>query len=265
MSSSPSAGTAPSPGPSPNLSPSSPAPSNEPPPPSPPPTSSDQTSTSPSPSPLTLPPLSASEFKEYNRLAEHMDLFHNHFRSTWNLLYTSASTGRRAQGLSIRAFINAGLEFVSHLETHHTIEERYVFPGLARRMPEFRTGRERPWDLDPVPNPTPTPTPATSDDTRTEADREKEKEKEKEREAGKKKAAELLRQHVEIHKGMDGLRDYLRKCLSGETELQMSALKAQLDTWGTVLWTHLDQEVRTLGAENMRRYWSVEEVRRIRM
>ncbi|KAI1170141.1 hypothetical protein F4777DRAFT_570305 [Nemania sp. FL0916] len=188
-----------------------------------------------------LPPLSAAEFKEYNRLAEHMDLFHNHFRHTWNLLYTSASSGRRAQGLSMRGFINAGLEFVSHLETHHTIEERYVFPPLARRMPEFRTGRER--DLPPL-------SPSS----------ESEKEK-----SGKKLAAELLRQHEEIHKGMDGLRDYLRRCLAGETELQMSALKAQLDTWGTVLWTHLDQEVKTLGAENMRKYWSVDEVRRMPM
>ncbi|KAI1747888.1 hypothetical protein F4782DRAFT_519239 [Xylaria castorea] len=187
-----------------------------------------------------LPPLSGAEFREYNRLAEHMDMFHAHFRSTWEVLYTSASSGRRAQGLSIRAFINLGLELVSHLETHHAIEERYVFPDLARRMPEFRTGRER--DLPPS-------------------------SEEEEKEEGKKKreAAELLRQHVEIHHGMDGLRAYLRSCLSGETELQMSALKAQLDTWGAVLWTHLDQEVKTLGAENMRRYWSLDEMRKMRM
>ncbi|KAI1739905.1 hypothetical protein F4680DRAFT_420530 [Xylaria scruposa] len=182
-----------------------------------------------------LPPLSGAEFREYNRLAEHMDMFHAHFRSTWEVLYASASSGRRAQGLSIRAFIKLGLDLVSHLETHHGIEERYVFPELARRMPEFRTGKER-GNLPP------------------------EGEKKENREA-----AELLRQHVEIHRGMDGLRAYLRSCLSGETELHMPALKAQLDTWGAVLWTHLDQEVKTLGAENMRRYWSLDEMRRMRM
>ncbi|KAI0859141.1 hypothetical protein F4860DRAFT_484029 [Xylaria cubensis] len=180
-----------------------------------------------------LPPLSGAEFREYNRMAEHMDMFHAHFRSTWEILYTSASSGKRAQGLSIRSFINLGLDLVSHLETHHAIEERYIFPDLARKMPEFRTGKER--DLPPSP------------------------------EGKKREAAELLRQHVEIHRGMDGLRAYLRSCLSGETELQMSALKAQLDTWGTVLWTHLDQEVKTLGAENMRRYWSLDEMRKMRM
>ncbi|RYC59286.1 hypothetical protein CHU98_g6942 [Xylaria longipes] len=191
------------------------------------------------PEPKKLPPLSGAEFREYNRLAEHMDMFHAHFRSTWETLYTSASGGRRAQGLSMRAFINAGLGFVSQLETHHAIEERYVFPDLARRMPEFRTGKERDLDLPP-----------------SSSEGEKKK---------KREAAELLRQHVEIHHGMDGLRVYLRACLSGETELSMSALKAQLDTWGAVLWTHLDQEVKTLGAENMRRYWSLDEMRRMQM
>ncbi|KAI0512745.1 hypothetical protein F5B22DRAFT_613996 [Xylaria bambusicola] len=185
-----------------------------------------------------LPPLSAHEFREYNRMAEHMDIFHNHFRSTWNMLYTSASSGRRAQGMSMRSFIHAGLEFTQHLEMHHSIEERYVFPELARRMPEFRTGKERNLDHQGGGE---------------------------EDEGKRKKAAELLQQHVDIHKGMDGLADYLRRCLSGETELQMSVLKTQLDSWGTVLFTHLDQEVRTLGAENMRKYWTLDEIRKMRM
>ncbi|KAI1114597.1 hypothetical protein F5Y14DRAFT_165658 [Nemania sp. NC0429] len=219
-----------------------------------PPAAPDQTP-APTPAP-TIPPLSAREFKEYNRLAEHMDLFHAHFRSTWETLYTSASSGRRAGGLSIRAFINAGLDLVRHLEMHHSIEEQYVFPLLARRMPEFRTGRERPRDIDP---------PRTTGETEAGEGGEGEKEKKEKENKEKKIAAELLRQHVEIHKGMDGLRDYLQKCQSGETELRMPVLKAQLDTWGAVLWTHLDQEVRTLGAENMRRYWTLDEMRRFRM
>ncbi|KAI0439092.1 hypothetical protein F4803DRAFT_532439 [Xylaria telfairii] len=117
-----------------------------------------------------------------------MDAFHAHFRSTWETLYTSASSGRRAQGLSIRAFIKLGLDFVSHLETHHAIEERYVFPELARRMPEFRTGKER--DLPP-----PAHAPGVKGGGGGGESRE---------------AAELLRQHLEIHHGMDGLRAYLK-------------------------------------------------------
>lgn len=80
-----------------------------------------------------------------------------------------------------------------------------------------------------------------------------------------KNAAELLRQHKEIHKGMDVFEKYLNEVRSGERELELSVLKEKMDSWGTVLWTHLDQEVKTLGAENMRKYWTMEEMRRIPM
>ncbi|KAI1465118.1 uncharacterized protein F4812DRAFT_439630 [Daldinia caldariorum] len=123
-----------------------------------------------------------------------------------------------------RSIINDGLAFVSQLEMHHSIEETYIFPVLARRMPEFRTDGK-----------------------------------------GGKNAAELLRQHEEIHKGMEGMQKYLRSCRDGEQDLDMATLKSQMETWGTVLWTHLDQEVTTLGAENMRKYWTAEEIRRIPM
>jgi hypothetical protein len=59
--------------------------------------------------------------------------------------------------------------------------------------------------------------------------------------------------------------DYLNKCLSGETELDLRLLKEKMDTWGDVLWKHLDQEVVTLGAENMRKYWTLGEMRRMPM
>jgi hypothetical protein len=80
-----------------------------------------------------------------------------------------------------------------------------------------------------------------------------------------KNAAELLRQHKEIHKGMDLLGDYLRQCKSGEADFELSVLKTKMESWGTVLWTHLDQEVVTLGAENMRKYWTIDEMRRMPM
>ncbi|KAF5879706.1 putative neutrophil cytosol factor 2 protein [Botrytis fragariae] len=83
--------------------------------------------------------------------------------------------------------------------------------------------------------------------------------------ANGKNAAELLRQHREIHKGMDVMQEYLEKCRDGETELSLKVLGEKMDGFGEVLWKHLDQEVETLGAENMRRYWSREEMRRMPM
>ncbi|KAI1773617.1 hypothetical protein F4818DRAFT_421123 [Hypoxylon cercidicola] len=174
-----------------------------------------------------LPPLKGAEFRAYNRLAEHMDLFHAHFRNAWNAMWAAACAGNSALGKNKsrgRSLIGEGLAFVAQLEAHHNIEETYIFPVLARRMPEFRSdGR------------------------------------------GGKGAAELLRQHREIHDGMEGMRRYLRSCREGEKDLDMAALKAQMESWGTVLWTHLDQEVKTLGAENMRKYWTAEEIRQIPM
>ncbi|RYP26853.1 hypothetical protein DL767_007895 [Monosporascus sp. MG133] len=169
-----------------------------------------------------LPPLSDHEFRQYNRLAEHMDLFHNHFRSTWNMLWGACTSGRRPGGMSLRAFVGAGLQFVQQLEMHHNIEETYFFPMLAKKMPEFRSGKGN-------------------------------------------GAAELLRQHKEIHRGLEVLQEYLLKCKSGETELEMGTLKSKMEGWGTVLWTHLDQEVKTLGAENMRKYWTLDEIRKMPM
>jgi len=168
----------------------------------------------------SLPPLSDAEFREYNSMAETMEFFHNRFRATWNLLYNACLTNKRPAHLTLKQFLNTGLEFCSHLATHHGIEEQHVFPHLAARMPEFAAGAN---------------------------------------------AAELLRQHEAIHAGMDGFAEYLRACRAGETELELRVLKQKMDSWGEVLWKHLDQEVKTLAPANMRRYWSLEDMRRMPM
>jgi len=162
-----------------------------------------------------LPKLSPAEHRAYNRLADHMDLFHNHFRNTWNTLYEACSANRRPAGMSIRQFLMTGIEFCHHLETHHSIEEYHVFPALATKMPAFR------------------------------------------------KELELLTQHKQIHAGLDKFEDYLTDCRSGKRELRMDEMKGIMDTFGTVLWQHLDDEVNQLKAENMRNYWSLDEMRRL--
>jgi len=135
-------------------------------------------------------------------------------------MYKACEAGRRPSNLSLSAFLNLGLQFIQHLEAHHSIEERYIFPVLAQKMPEFKAGKN---------------------------------------------AAELLRQHKEIHKGMDVFQAYLRSCKTGQEDFELSTLKTKMDSWGEVLWTHLDQEVKTLGAENMRKYWTVAEMRSMPM
>lgn len=73
----------------------------------------------------------------------------------------------------------------------------------------------------------------------------------------------LKKQHEEIHAGLERTQAYLEACQFGERELRMSELKEIMDSYGTVLWEHLDAEVRTLGADTMRRYWTKEEISRM--
>lgn len=113
----------------------------------------------------------------------------------------------------MRQFIGLGLNFVRQLTTHHDIEEAYVFPMLAEKMPKFR-------------------------------------------------AQDLLKsQHQEIHRGLDVFQDYLQACLDGERELRLPELAEIMGSFGKVLWQHLDDEVNELKAENMRKYWTKEEMR----
>ena len=80
-----------------------------------------------------------------------------------------------------------------------------------------------------------------------------------------KKDLQLRTQHKQLHAGLDKFEAYIGQCRSGERELRLGELKEVMDTFGTVLWTHLDDEVRELRAENMRKYWTLEEIRRIPM
>ena len=178
-----------------------------------------------------LPKLSPYEFRQYNRMAEHMDYFvglaagayetntavadaqqHNHFRETWTLMYEACENNKRPANTSIRQFLRTGLEFCNHLEVHHGIEERHIFPILAKKMPAFR------------------------------------------------KELELLTQHKEIHTGLEKFQKYLEGCQSGENELRLGEMKKLMDEFGDTLWRHLDDEVKELGAENMRKYWTLEEM-----
>ncbi|KAM5365873.1 hypothetical protein ACJZ2D_010787 [Fusarium nematophilum] len=76
---------------------------------------------------------------------------------------------------------------------------------------------------------------------------------------------ELVAQHREIHAGLEPLQWYLRSCLAGEVDFSLVKVKEILDSFGGVLWQHLDEEVQDLKAENMRKYWTREEIDKIPM
>lgn len=79
------------------------------------------------------------------------------------------------------------------------------------------------------------------------------------------KELDLLRQHKQIHAGLEKLEAYLENCRSGEEDMRREEVHRLMKCFGEVLWKHLDEEVQTLRAENMRKYWSLEEMRRLPM
>lgn len=80
-----------------------------------------------------------------------------------------------------------------------------------------------------------------------------------------KKELELLTQHKEIHAGLENFQTYLESCSRGQRELRLSELKDLMDTFGDVLWEHLADEVEQLGAQNMRKYWSIQDMKNMPM
>lgn len=76
---------------------------------------------------------------------------------------------------------------------------------------------------------------------------------------------DLIGQHRQIHAGLVELRTYLEACRDKQREFRLDELKEIMDGFGDVLWSHLDDEVRELGAENMRKYWSLEEMKKLPM
>lgn len=76
---------------------------------------------------------------------------------------------------------------------------------------------------------------------------------------------QMKSQHKEIHTGLVVLEKYLGECMGGERELVLKELKGVMDGFGGVLWQHLGDEVEQLGAENMRLFWTMEEMRRMPM
>ncbi|KAK8854882.1 hypothetical protein IAR55_003621 [Kwoniella newhampshirensis] len=83
--------------------------------------------------------MNAKEFREWNRLADHMDQFHNHFRYEFKRIYELADGSFHKEGMTLARFLREAQQLAHHLEMHHRIET-YIFPILAKKMPQFKQG-----------------------------------------------------------------------------------------------------------------------------
>ncbi|RPA75948.1 hypothetical protein BJ508DRAFT_417851 [Ascobolus immersus RN42] len=184
------------------------------------------------------PPLSGSDFRTYNRLSQKMDAFHNHFRSQWTSI-KALTSAPHSTTKSTRTLLPLLHSFISTLTLHHNIEETHVFPLLATRMPEFR-------------------------------DDEIMKSQHKVIHDGLEELAKVagIEKDVEAGMGMGGWgweEDEGRWEGRKASEDVRKKVGEVMDGFEKVLWSHLDGEVKALGAENMRKYWSLDEIRRFPM
>jgi len=69
--------------------------------------------------------------------------------------------------------------------------------------------------------------------------------------------------HEDIHKGLEELGTHLKTWTGTPTTYSPETLRKCLDSFGDVLLRHLKEEVQDLRAENMKKYWKLEEVDRI--
>ena len=138
--------------------------------------------------------------------------------------------------MSIRQFLNTGSEFAHHLTMHHTIGIPPLLVYTIWRRLLIRIVEEQ--HIFPV---LAQKMPAF------------------------RKELELLTQHKQIHNGLDKFEAYIDDCQAGKRDMRMDELKEIMDSFGTVLWAHLQDEIDQLSVDNMRKYWSLDEVRRLPM
>ncbi|KAI0958636.1 hypothetical protein AcV7_004395 [Taiwanofungus camphoratus] len=84
--------------------------------------------------------LIAEEEQKWNSAADNMQQFHDHFKLEFKHIYQLADGSFSNRGMSLQTYLRMANQLVRHLTAHHTIEEEYIFPVLAKRMPGFGTG-----------------------------------------------------------------------------------------------------------------------------
>lgn len=72
---------------------------------------------------------------------------------------------------------------------------------------------------------------------------------------------ELLAQHNQIHEGIERLEAFTGEVKESRRDFRFMDLQLLLDSFGKVLWSHLDDEVDQLRPENMKKFWTLDEVK----
>ncbi|KAI5118926.1 hypothetical protein M0805_003750 [Coniferiporia weirii] len=160
---------------------------------------------------------SRDENARWGRLGETMEQFHNYFKMEFGRVYELSDGSFVNYRMSLQMFLREAEGLKKHLEAHHSIEERFIFPELAKKMPAFAADEQH------------------------------------------------RKSHEAIHEGLDKLSALTREFRENPTSYSPERMRECLESFREVLMRHLDEEVADLSAENMKKYWTLEEVDRIPM
>ncbi|CAO1612952.1 unnamed protein product [Sympodiomycopsis kandeliae] len=76
----------------------------------------------------------------FNRLYEGMLPFHENFRRSYASIQQVLPLSQSLSKRDLEVLLARGDQLCHHLEMHHHIEETYIFPLLAEKMPSFAMG-----------------------------------------------------------------------------------------------------------------------------
>ncbi|KAJ3515254.1 hypothetical protein NLJ89_g1879 [Agrocybe chaxingu] len=145
-----------------------------------------------------------------------MSGFHEWFKQEFNTLYTLADGSFTSRGLSLAHYLETAKTMNRHLKMHHTIEERYVFPILGKKMPQFAKENEDVTQSPPSYN------------------------------------APIL--------GLVKLEKLVDKWIDEPSTYSPKEMRDCLDSFRDVLFHHLDEEVEDIRGENLKKYFTLQEV-----
>ncbi|PVG00330.1 hypothetical protein CPB86DRAFT_782658 [Serendipita vermifera] len=69
--------------------------------------------------------------------------------------------------------------------------------------------------------------------------------------------------HKKIHDGLDRVEIVVKEFKENPSSYKPEVLREALDSFREPLYTHLAEEVESLSAENMRKYWSLQDIARL--
>ncbi|PAV18412.1 hypothetical protein PNOK_0525400 [Pyrrhoderma noxium] len=156
----------------------------------------------------------SDEYK-WGRFATAMSYFHDHFKSSFSKIHELADGPFRDRGMTLQMYLREAEALKKHLEGHHTIEERYIFPELAKKMPSFAMDEQH------------------------------------------------LKSHEGIHDGLVRLSSLIHEFKENPSTYSPQRMRDCLDSFRDVLMKHLDEEVADLQPDNLKKYWTLEELERI--